>query len=80
MIQISKALTFFFDLNRNINGDFAKFEAEEILAASPEYKKDLKHVKFSRNYFLDFFELLFIMAGATSFLQVSYINLNNYNQ
>ena len=24
-------------------------------------------------------ELLFIMAGATSFLQVSYINLKNYN-
>ena len=50
-----KSVNIFFNLNRNINGDFAKFEAEEILAASPEYKKDLKHVKFSRNYFLDFF-------------------------
>ena len=35
-----------------------------MLAASPEYKKDLKLVKFSRTYFVDF---LLDMAGNGEF-------------
>ena len=38
----------YFNPKRNIYGDIAKFEAEEMRAASPEYKKDLELVKFRR--------------------------------
>ena len=49
------SLQSFFNLNRHTNGDIAIFEAGEILAARPEYMKDLELVNFSPSYFVNSF-------------------------